>query len=39
MRLLLVEDDRELRRTLQEALGVEGYRVVAAASAGGADLG
>lgn len=30
--VLLVEDDRELRRTLQEALGVEGYRVVSAAS-------
>lgn len=30
--LLLVEDDRELRATLREALGVEGYRVIASAS-------
>jgi two-component system KDP operon response regulator KdpE len=30
--VLLVEDDRELRRTLQEALAVEGYRVRTAAS-------
>jgi two-component system KDP operon response regulator KdpE len=30
--ILLVEDDRELRRTLQEALAVEGYRVRTAAS-------
>lgn len=30
--VLLVEDDRELRRTLQQALEVEGYRVAAAAS-------
>jgi two-component system, OmpR family, KDP operon response regulator KdpE len=30
--VLLVEDDRELRRTLREALQVEGYRVVASAS-------
>lgn len=30
--VLLVEDDRELRLTLREALAVEGYRVQAAAS-------
>ena len=30
--VLLVEDDRELRATLSEALKVEGYRVVASAS-------
>jgi len=30
--VLLVEDDRELRDTLREALQVEGYRVAAAAS-------
>ncbi len=30
--VLLVEDDRELRRTLRGALEVEGYRVLAAAS-------
>jgi len=30
--VLLVEDDRELRTTLREALTVEGYRVLAAAS-------
>jgi two-component system, OmpR family, KDP operon response regulator KdpE len=30
--VLLVEDDRELRGTLREALEVEGYRVVASAS-------
>lgn len=30
--VLLVEDDPELRNTLREALGVEGYRVHAAAS-------
>jgi two-component system, OmpR family, KDP operon response regulator KdpE len=30
--VLLVEDDRELRHTLREALGVEGHRVLAAAS-------
>ena len=30
--VLLVEDDRELRSTLREALTVEGYRVLAAAS-------
>jgi two-component system KDP operon response regulator KdpE len=30
--VLLVEDDRELRVTLREALAVEGYRVVASAS-------
>lgn len=30
--VLLVEDDRELRRTLHDALVVEGYRVLAAAS-------
>lgn len=32
MRLLLVEDDRELRVTLREALAVEGYEVLTAAS-------
>jgi two-component system KDP operon response regulator KdpE len=30
--VLLVEDDRELRSTLREALVVEGYRVLASAS-------
>src|SRR5690606_9807751 len=30
--VLLVEDDRELRATLRDALAVEGYRVLAAAS-------
>ena len=33
LRVLLVEDDRELRRTLQGALTVEGYQVLTAASA------
>lgn len=33
LRVLLVEDDRELRATLRQALEVEGYRVLAAASA------
>ena len=32
LRILLVEDDRELRATLNEALGVEGYTVLPAAS-------
>ena len=32
LRILLVEDDRELRATLREALVVEGYEVQAAAS-------
>ena len=32
MKLLLVEDDRELRVTLREALAVEGYDVLTAAS-------
>jgi len=32
LRLLLVEDDRDLRATLREALAVEGYAVLAAAS-------
>lgn len=32
LRILLVEDDRELRATLREALTVEGYEVQAAAS-------
>jgi two-component system KDP operon response regulator KdpE len=32
LRLLLVEDDRELRRTLREALAVEGFEVLSAAS-------
>jgi two-component system KDP operon response regulator KdpE len=31
--VLLVEDDRELRATLRDALEVEGYRILAAASA------
>lgn len=31
-KVLLVEDDRELRRTLHDALAVEGYEVVTAAS-------
>lgn len=30
--VLLVEDDAELRKTLRDALGVEGYRVAAAAT-------
>lgn len=30
--VLLVEDDRELRATLRQALGIEGYQVMAAAS-------
>jgi two-component system, OmpR family, KDP operon response regulator KdpE len=30
--VLLVEDDKELRLTLREALGVEGHRVIASAS-------
>lgn len=32
LRVLLVEDDRELRATLRDALAVEGYEVVTAAS-------
>jgi two-component system KDP operon response regulator KdpE len=32
LQILLVEDDRELRNTLREALGVEGYEVLPAAS-------
>jgi two-component system KDP operon response regulator KdpE len=32
LRVLLVEDDRELRQTLREALAVEGYAVLTAAS-------
>lgn len=32
MRVLLVEDDRELRRVLRESLTVEGYQVLTAAS-------
>ena len=32
LRILLVEDDRELRATLREALSVEGYTVLPAAS-------
>lgn len=35
--VLLVEDDRELRSTLREALVVEGYKVLAAASLADAD--
>ena len=30
--ILLLEDDQELRATLRQALTVEGYRVLAAAS-------
>ena len=37
-RVLLVEDDRELRATLREGLAVEGYEVVAAASLAEASL-
>jgi two-component system KDP operon response regulator KdpE len=33
LNVLLVEDDRELRTTLREALSVENYRVMTAASA------
>lgn len=33
LRVLLVEDDRELRQTLRDALVVEGYDVIASASA------
>ena len=33
LRVLLVEDDRELRRTLRDALTVEGYDVLISASA------
>jgi len=32
LRVLLVEDDRELRATLRDALVVEGYEVLTAAS-------
>ena len=32
LRVLLVEDDRELRKTLRDALDVEGYEVLTAAS-------
>jgi two-component system KDP operon response regulator KdpE len=32
MKVLLLEDDRELRRTLRDALAVEGYEVLTAAS-------
>ena len=32
LRVLLVEDDRELRHTLRDALAVEGYAVLTAAS-------
>jgi two-component system KDP operon response regulator KdpE len=32
LRVLLVEDDRELRKTLRDALGVEGHTVLTAAS-------
>jgi two-component system KDP operon response regulator KdpE len=32
LRVLLIEDDRELRATLRDALQVEGYRVVTSAS-------
>ena len=33
LKVLLVEDDRELRHTLSDALKVEGYDVVASSSA------
>ena len=33
LKVLLVEDDRELRQTLRDALSVEGYEVVASGSA------
>ena len=32
MRVLLVEDDAELRRTLRDALTLEGYEMLTAAS-------
>ena len=32
LRVLLVEDDRELRTTLRDALAIEGYEVLTAAS-------
>lgn len=38
MKLLLVEDDRELRRTLGDALTLEGYEVLPAASLADARL-
>ncbi len=38
VKVLLVEDDRELRATLREALAVEGYEVIAAASLAEASL-
>jgi two-component system KDP operon response regulator KdpE len=37
LKVLLVEDDRELRQTLRDALGVEGYEVVASGSAADAS--
>jgi two-component system KDP operon response regulator KdpE len=37
LRVLLVEDDRELRATLRESLAVEGYHVLSAASAADAQ--
>ena len=33
LKVLLVEDDRDLRQTLRDALSVEGYEVVASGSA------
>jgi two-component system KDP operon response regulator KdpE len=37
LKVLLVEDDRELRQTLRDALSVEGYEVVASGSAADAS--
>ena len=37
LRVLLVEDDRELRRTLRDALAVEGYEVQVSGSAADAQ--
>jgi two-component system KDP operon response regulator KdpE len=37
LKVLLVEDDRDLRQTLRDALGVEGYDVVASGSAADAQ--
>jgi two-component system, OmpR family, KDP operon response regulator KdpE len=37
LKVLLVEDDRELRQTLRDALNVEGYEVVASGSAADAS--
>ena len=37
LKVLLVEDDRDLRQTLRDALSVEGYEVVASGSAADAS--